>query len=175
MASPVGHAAVGVAVASVVAKVTGTSGSAALWIGAVIASGIPDLDVAFPLLGFSKRFHRHASHSLLVIAAQIALLFVLAPRIAPSLATGVLWAWSAALVFHPLLDVVATGPKLGKIGWGIPLLWPLSRRRFFVTRPVLGDPDDDLTVASTLREMRDESLRIVPACAVVVLLTSLWK
>jgi membrane-bound metal-dependent hydrolase YbcI (DUF457 family) len=71
MASPVGHAAVGIAVASVAAKLTGTPGTTLLWIGAVIASGIPDLDVVFPLVGFSKRFHRSASHSLFLISAAI--------------------------------------------------------------------------------------------------------
>jgi membrane-bound metal-dependent hydrolase YbcI (DUF457 family) len=175
MASPVGHAAVGVAVAAVVAATTHTALSLAFWVGAVIASGIPDLDVVFPLLGFSKRFHRNASHSLLVLLAEIALLFLLLPRIAPGLPVGVAVAWSAALLSHPFLDVITTGPALGVLGWGIPLFWPFSGKRFFVSWPLLGDRDEGLTVADTVREMGDDVLRVVPVCAVVVVLTLLWR
>src|SRR5437016_6184772 len=145
MASPIGHAAVGVAVASVAGKITGTPGSVVFWIGAVVASGIPDLDVVFPLMGFSKRFHRSASHSLVIISVEILAGWLLARALIPGLSNGVLLAWSAALVSHPLLDVITTGPTLGKIGWGIPLFWPGSRRRFHVTWPVLGARDHGLT------------------------------
>src|SRR3977135_1206643 len=103
MASPIGHAAVGVAVAAVVARITSVPGSLALWIGAVIASGIPDLDVLFPLLGFSKRFHRNASHSLFIISVEILAGWLLARAFAPGVAGGGLFAWSAALASHPLL------------------------------------------------------------------------
>jgi membrane-bound metal-dependent hydrolase YbcI (DUF457 family) len=175
MASPIGHAAVGIAVASVVAKATGTAPSAPLWVGAFIASGIPDLDVVFSLLGFRGRYHRNWSHSFPFIGAQIVLIFIVARQFFPGLGTGVLLAWAAALLSHPLLDVITTGPTLGKGGWGIPLWWPLSRRRFFVTWPVLGDRNEGLSIADTIREMREEALRVVPVCAVVVLVVLLWK
>lgn len=51
MASPVGHMAVGLATAATVARVTGTPDSTALWLGALIACMIPDLDVVAQLLG----------------------------------------------------------------------------------------------------------------------------
>ena len=71
MASPIGHVAFGAAAAVVVARVTGSPDSAALWAGAAVASLIPDFDVALPLLGFSERLHRNGTHSLLVAAAVI--------------------------------------------------------------------------------------------------------
>ncbi|MBI4500881.1 MAG: metal-dependent hydrolase [Gemmatimonadetes bacterium] len=175
MASPIGHAAVGVAVASVVARATGTESSAPLWIGAIVASGIPDLDFVFPLLGFDRRYHRNASHSLFLIGAAIALGFVIARHAAPEFTMGVLLAWTASLISHPLLDVFTTGPTLGKIGWGIPLFWPVSRRRFFVTRSIVGDRPEGVTLDDTLREMQDDARRIVPICAAVVLLTFLLR
>ena len=116
MASPIGHAAVGVAVASVAGKITGTPSTVILWIGAVVASGIPDLDVLFPLMGFSKRFHRSASHSLFIITVEILAGWLLARALMPGLSSGVLLAWSAALVSHPLLDVITTGPATLKDG-----------------------------------------------------------
>jgi membrane-bound metal-dependent hydrolase YbcI (DUF457 family) len=175
MASPIGHAAVGLAVASVVVRVTGTPGSAPLWIGAVLASGIPDLDVVFPILGFDKRrFHRNWSHSLLVIALEIAALFWLA-WITPGPTTGMLLAWSAALVSHPLLDVIATGPTVARLGWGIPLLWPLSRKRYFVSRPITGDHGESNTVGEHLRDMGRDFIYVVPICGVVWVIVSMWR
>jgi hypothetical protein len=76
---------------------------------------------------------------------------------------------------QPLLDVITTGPTLGRLGWGIPLMWPVSRRRFFVTWPLLGDRDEGLTVADTLREIGEDGLYVVPVCTVIVLITLLFK
>lgn len=175
MASPVGHLAFGVAAAAVVARATGTPDSAALWLGAAVACGIPDLDVVFPLLGRSKRLHRNATHSLLfaglVIAAGLALMGAL--DVTP--AAGVRAVWIAALLSHYLLDVITTGPTLGKLGWGIPLLWPLSKRRFSVSRPFLvGDRTESETIFDTLREMRGDLVRLVPPCVAAFLLARLW-
>jgi len=174
MASPVGHLAFGLAAASLVARATGAPDSAALWVGAVVASGLPDVDVAFPLLGLSKRYHRNGTHSLffaaIVIATGLAVIRVLDLGPRPSLEL----AWIAALLSHLLLDVLTTGPTLGRLGWGIPLLWPLSRRRFHVRRPVfVGDRTESHTLADTLREMREELVGIVPLCAAMILLARL--
>jgi membrane-bound metal-dependent hydrolase YbcI (DUF457 family) len=174
MASPVGHVGFGLAAAAVVARATGTPDSAALWLGAAVACGIPDVDVAFQLLGLDKHLHRNGSHSLLfaalVIAVALALLKALGVTPAPALAG----AWIAALLSHYLLDVITTGPTLGRMGWGIPLLWPLSRRRFWVRHPFLvGDRTESQTYHDTLREMREDLVRLVPPCVVVMLLARL--
>jgi membrane-bound metal-dependent hydrolase YbcI (DUF457 family) len=174
MASPVGHLAFGAAAAAVVARATGTPDSPALWLGAAVACGIPDVDVVFQLLGH-KRLHRNATHSLpfaaLVIAAGLALMGAL--RVTPG--PGLWGAWVAALLSHDLLDVITTGPTLGRIGWGIPLLWPLSRKRFWVRHPFLvGDRTESETYHDTLREMREDAVRLVPPCAAVFLLARAW-
>lgn len=176
MASPVGHAAVGTAVAAVAAHATGTPPSAALWTGAVIASGVPDLDcvvIAFGLKG--PRYHRNATHSLLVIGAVLALGLWTLRITGTALDGGMLLAWSLALVSHPLLDVATSGPTLGRLGWGIPLFWPVSRRRFFARRPLLvGDRTESVRPADTLREMREDLLRLGPVCLAVFLLGRFW-
>lgn len=175
MASPVGHVAVGAAAAVVVARATGAPDSAILWTGAVLASLIPDFDIALPLAGFSERFHRNATHSLLFAAAVIGLGLWLVHRLAPQ-PPAVLWVWTVALLSHYALDVVTTGPTLGKLGWGVPLLWPFSRRRSYVTRPLfVGDRDKSHGLGDLLREAWEDSLRIVPVCALVVVVAELWR
>ncbi len=175
MASPVGHLAFGLAAVSVVARATGTPDSTALWLGAAVASGIPDLDVAFPLLGLSKRHHRNATHSLLFAAIVIAAGLTATRVLGLEPGHNVEIAWVAALLSHLLLDVLTTGPTLGRLGWGIPLLWPLSTRRFHVQRPFfVGDRTESHTLSDTLREMREDLARIVPPCAAVVVLVRLW-
>ena len=175
MASPVGHLAFGAAAAAVVARATGTPDSAALWLGTAVACGIPDVDVAFQLAGLDKRLHRNGTHSLLfgaVVAAGI-LGFMRALEWAP--APALVGAWIAALLSHYLLDVITTGPTLGRLGWGIPLLWPLSRTRFWVRHPFLvGDRTESNTYHDTLREMGEDTVRLVPPCALVFLLARLW-
>ena len=111
MASPIGHAAVGIAAAAVVARATELPGTPALWVGAFIASGVPDLDLGLALFGLKgPRFHRSFSHSLFILSALIAAMwFVVAAT--PAIASGVLWAWSAALCDLDLagrLDVFCT-------------------------------------------------------------------
>ena len=175
MASPVGHLAFGVAAAAVVARATGTPDSVALWLGAAVASGIPDVDVVFPLLGLNQRYHRNATHSLLFAGVVIAVGLGALRALDLTVGTGIKVAWIAALLSHFLLDVITTGPTLGRLGWGIPLLWPVSRKRFYVSRPFLvGDRTESHTLSDTLREMREDLVRIVPPCALVVLFLRLW-
>jgi membrane-bound metal-dependent hydrolase YbcI (DUF457 family) len=45
-------------------------------------------------------------------------------------------AWTAALLSHLVLDILSTGPVLGRQGHGIPLFWPLTHRRWFVREPI---------------------------------------
>jgi len=143
--------------------------------GAVVASGIPDVDVVFPLLGLSKRYHRNATHSLLFAALVTTTAFAATRMFELKPGTSVELAWIAALLSHLLLDVVTTGPTLGRLGWGIPLLWPFSTRRFHVRRPwFVGDRTESHTFRDTLREMREDALAIVPSCAVMILLVRFW-
>lgn len=175
MASPVGHLAFGLAAAAVVARATGTPDSTTLWLGAAVACGIPDVDVAFPLLGLSKRWHRNATHSLLFAGTVIAAALAILGALGAAPAAGLLAAWIAALLSHYLLDVITTGPTLGRLGWGIPLFWPVSRKRFWVSRPFLvGDRTESQKLADTLREMGEDTIRLVPLCAAAFLLARLW-
>lgn len=137
MASPVGHAIAGVTCAGAVSAAAGAPEGAAFWVGAVVAAGAPDLDFVPRLLGLGTgRCHRGPSHSLLTIGTVI-LCGLLAWR------TGVvpidgryLAAWSTALLTHPLLDLLTTGPRIAAGGSGIALFWPLSNRRGYLRRPL---------------------------------------
>ena len=157
------------------ARATGTPDSAALWTGAAFAGIIPDFDVVLPLLGLSERLHRNATHSLLFAAAVIGLAFWAIPRAAPE-PPAVVWAWTAALLSHYVLDVVTTGPTLGRMGWGVPLLWPISRRRFYVSRPLLvPDRNESQGLRDLLREAWEDAVRLVPPCALIVIVGELWR
>ncbi len=175
MASPVGHVSVGLAAGALVVRATGTPDSAALWGAVAFASMIPDVDVLLPALGFSKRYHRNATHSL-AFAALVIVAGVLGGRaIGWSPGTGATAAWITALLSHLWLDVVTTGQRLGALGWGIPLLWPFSLRRFSVRRTLfVHDRTESVTLRDTLREMSEDAVRIAPACVVVALLARLW-
>ncbi len=171
MASPIGHAAVGVAAAAVVARATEVPGTPALWVGAVIAAGVPDLDLGLALFGLKgPRFHRSFSHSLLLLSAVIAAMwFVIAGL--PSIGPGVFWAWAAALLSHPLLDVATTGPRVGARGYGIPLFWPLSNKRWYLQRPILETAKFEAcrSVRDVWDGVRPEVVRIVPVALAVLL------
>lgn len=177
VASPVGHAAFGVATASVVARATHMPNSVALWLGVLIACGIPDVDVGAQLLGLTgRRGHRNATHSLVFAAGVIGLGIGVVRWLGLELPPGLLVVWIAALLSHLLLDVITTGSKLGDLGWGIPLFWPFSKKRFYLNRPLLiSDRGESHTVADVLREAREDAVRIVPVCAAVVLIAELWR
>ena len=84
VASPLGHAMVGMAAAAVASRVAGGGASVPLWIGAFIASGVPDLDLGLEFVGLKgPKYHRNASHSLFVLAALSGVVWVLAPRLIP--------------------------------------------------------------------------------------------
>jgi membrane-bound metal-dependent hydrolase YbcI (DUF457 family) len=85
-------------------------------------------------------------------------------------------AWIVALLSHYALDVATTGPTLGRLGWGVPLLWPLSRRRFYASRPLLvPDRAKSQGLGDMLREVWEDTMRIVPVCALVVIVGELWR
>jgi membrane-bound metal-dependent hydrolase YbcI (DUF457 family) len=166
---------VGLTAAAACTRVTGAEANLVLWIGAIVASGAPDLDIILVLLGLdSRRFHRSGAHSLVVIAAGALALWGLGRWLPVSLDGRVLVAWLAALISHPLLDVITTGPGTAARGYGIALLWPLSRRRWFLERPVL-DQDTDWVACRTARDvwvgLRPEVVRLALPCAAVIALS----
>ena len=141
MASPVGHALVGVGLAAVSVPLLGITPGPALWIGAVIASGVPDLDFVGVLLGYElERVHRRATHSLCVLSVLAGFIVWAShwPRV--PLDTPTVWAWVIALLVHPLVDVLTTTHRAGQIHWGIQLFWPFSLRRYHVARPLVHPP-----------------------------------
>ncbi len=175
VASPLGHAMVGMAAAAVASRVTDGAVSTPLWIGAFIASGVPDLDLGLEFVGLKgPKYHRNASHSLIVLAGLSAALLVLAPRVVP-LETSVLIGWIAALLSHPVLDVVSTGPPLGHRGYGIALAWPLSQRRWFLLRPLFETVD--LGACRSWREVWEgvrPELKVLGPLAGLVIALAVW-
>ncbi len=137
MASPIGHALVGIGLAAAISEATGAPSSPALWLGAVIASGLPDLDLLGRIFGLpARRIHRHATHSLLLLGGLILMAAWAWPRLAGGLDSGIGVAWAVALLSHPLLDLVTTGPAVAARGAGLALLWPVVSRRWFLQHPL---------------------------------------
>ncbi len=173
MASPVGHAMAGLATAAVVARAIDAPLAAPLWIGAFIASGIPDLDLALAAFGMKgPRFHRNESHSLLFLGLLVLVAWLVVSPMAAIGESGMFWAWCGALFSHPLIDVLTTGPNLGARGYGIPLFWPLSGRRLFLQRPILESADFEAwrSVGDVWEGIRPEVYRIGPVALVVFVL-----
>jgi len=103
----------------------------------VVASMIPDLDVAAFRLGipYAAQFgHRGFTHSLL-FAFLLALLAIALTRHLRSTPTKLFLFLFIALASHGLLDTFTNG------GLGIALLWPFSDARFFAPfRPIQVSP-----------------------------------
>ena len=129
---------VGLASAALVARITGAPRGPELWIGAFIASGLPDLDIVLEWVGLKgPRYHRNASHSVFVIAAVALAAWAGIALLPLELDWRVGLAWLVALVSHPALDVLTTGPELGARGYGIGVLWPVGRSRWYMERPLV--------------------------------------
>jgi membrane-bound metal-dependent hydrolase YbcI (DUF457 family) len=162
---------VGLASAAVAARVSGAPRGPELWAGAVIASGLPDLDLVLEWLGFKgPRYHRNGSHSLVLVGVLAAAVWIAVRQLAIPLDDRVVLAWAVALASHPVLDVVTTGPTLGKRGYGIGILWPLHGKRWYSRRPVI----DQITDWGACRSMREvwnglwpEVALLGPVCVLV--------
>ncbi len=168
MASPIGHAIAGVTCAAAVTAAAGAPEGAAFWIGAIVAAGAPDLDFVPSMLGVGTgRGHRGASHSLLSIGAIISAALLLWRGGLLSVDGRVLVAWSAALVTHPLLDLVTTGPRIAARGFGIALFWPLSNRRWFLRRPLFEQEGEWLrcrSIRCLIARVSPELIWLGPLC-----------
>ncbi len=173
MASPVGHVLAGVGVAGAVAGAAGADTTPALWAGAAVASCLPDLDLLPSLWGVpSHRVHRQASHSIPILALLAATSWLAVRAFGLPADWRLLAAWTAALASHLLLDILCTGPLLGRSGHGIPLWWPLSRRRWYVRQPVLPEVNllDGTTPGVLVRAGLRELLHLGPAAGALLVL-----
>lgn len=127
MPSSIGHALAGLAVSRLLGGSTSTS-----WPYAVLAT-TPDLDIAVGVLrGRRIDYSYRRSHS---IGAAVA---------AGAVAGGAAWLLGGRFLTHCLRGISVYSSHLmldyfGKgEGSGLPLLWPVSRRRFTTRRPVFG-------------------------------------
>ncbi len=172
MASPVGHALVGLSAAAVIQQITGTPSTSLLWVGAFVASGFPDLDVFLRLVGKTgPRYHRNASHSFLVVVAFWLAMVAAAFGLDLGVPWAVLFAWLAALLSHPVLDYLTTGPQLGDAGYGIALWWPVSTRRYVSKRVWLAkDRGETRRTLDYLPQALEELVRLGPIAVGAVLL-----
>jgi membrane-bound metal-dependent hydrolase YbcI (DUF457 family) len=173
VASTLGHVVVGVGVAAAVGGAFGRDGTAALWVGGAVSACLPDLDLIACLCGLSyQRVHRQATHSLPVLASLAASSWWTLQALQVPVDWRLLVAWTAALMSHLLLDIVCTGPILGGLNHGIPLLWPLTVRRWYVRRPMfpevnlLESPSPGMIARTCLQEL----LHLGPAGALLIVL-----
>ena len=174
MASPVGHALVGVGLAAVSVPLLDVMPGPALWMGAIIASGVPDLDMLGVLLGYElDRVHRRAIHSLCVLSVLAALVLGLSFLPWVPFDTPAAWVWAIALLAHPLVDTLITKNEEGGNNWGIPLLWPFWSHRFCLPRPLIPSPDaKSYASLALLRDLWPEIALFGSTCLTLVLLGS---
>ena len=108
-----------------------------LFLAALVASILPDLDVAsfsFGIKYADSLGHRGFSHSLVFALAMGALAFLTAPLLKAkrSIAFFVI---TAIVISHILLDALTTG------GLGVAFFWPLDEARYFLPwRPIVVSP-----------------------------------
>lgn|SRR5574341_1526614 len=176
MASPLGHVIVGTGVAAAMAGAVGADSSPTVWVGAAMAACMPDLDLLPTLWGARYwRVHRQWSHSILVQAFLAGLLWAASGALALGMDWRYLAVWGAALASHSVLDLFCTGPALASRGLGIPLLWPVTARRWHVRRPIV--PDQDLletpSPAMIARACLWELLQLCPASGALILLANI--
>lgn len=173
MASPVGHVIVGVGVAGAVAGILEAGNTPALWAGAAGAACLPDLDLVPSLWGVPyRRVHRHASHSMLVLIPVVVLVWATLRALQLSVDWRLMAAWAAALISHLVLDVLCTGPAMGEQGHGIPILWPLTGRRWTVRRPLFPEVNflEGASPGTIGRACLREVLHLCPMAGAIILL-----
>jgi membrane-bound metal-dependent hydrolase YbcI (DUF457 family) len=172
LASPIGHALVGIGLAALAVPVTGVSPSPALWMGAVVASGLPDLDLVGTLIGVSpERAHRGGTHSLLVLGVVALVALGVSWQFEDVISSSLVVVWSVVLLSHPLVDLLATGPQAAYKGFGLPLFWPLWSRRWYLRRPPVRPPSLEQYKSGTAwRLLLPELALFGPACVGMILL-----
>jgi membrane-bound metal-dependent hydrolase YbcI (DUF457 family) len=175
MASPVGHALIGVGLAALSVPLLGVAPDPTLWIGAVIASGVPDLDLVGVLLGFKReRVHRKATHSFFFLGVLAGLALWVSRWPGMPFGTNAVWVWVIDLLAHPLVDTLTTTGRPGQPDWGIPLFWPFSSRRYCVARPLVQPPSLDSYASKSLwRALWPELAIFGSTCLSMIVLGSL--
>jgi membrane-bound metal-dependent hydrolase YbcI (DUF457 family) len=171
MASPIGHSVVGVGLAALVVQMGGAEASPIFWLGAIVASNLPDIDLIGLTLGLPfQRAHRQATHSLLLLAALFLAVWLLHAVSQGPIPSVYFVAWGVALLAHPLLDVVTTGPTDAAAGFGIPLFWPLSARRWALCRPLFRSAP-----IRAYRSIKTLSAAIVPELTWCAAFAMIWS
>jgi membrane-bound metal-dependent hydrolase YbcI (DUF457 family) len=173
VASPIGHVVVGVGVAGALAGALGVDSALMLWAGVGVASCLPDLDLIPRLWGIPfRRTHRKATHSILVLAPLVGFSWVAAHALGWPFQWQFLAAWTGALLSHLVLDVLSTGPVLGRQGHGISLFWPLTQRRWFVREAMFPEADllEEITPGLLVRTCLRELVHLGPAAGALLVL-----
>ena len=172
MASPIGHALVGIGLAALAVPVADLSPTPALWLGAVVASGLPDLDLVGTLFGLApERTHRGPSHSFLVLGILVLIALVLSLPFESPVQLDLVLVWSIVLLSHPVIDLMATGPRASRKGLGLPLFWPVYPYRWYLRRPLLHPPSfAQYKSGAFWRLLLPEVLTFGPACLGLILL-----
>jgi membrane-bound metal-dependent hydrolase YbcI (DUF457 family) len=148
------------------------SAAPSLYLGAVVASGVPDLDFLGVLLGYKlDRVHRQGTHSLIVLALLAGLALWVSTWPGVPLDTPTVWVWAVALLAHPLTDALVTRIESGRANLGLPLFWPLSSRRYCLPRPLIQPVSlESYTSLSGLRALLSEIALFGSTCLTLVLL-----
>ena len=179
MASPIGHALAGIAVAWGADIVPGNRAwriapASASWyeragngltLACAALAAAPDLDLLF------GRFHRTMTHSILSVAAvaAIAALIVTRTRVSPSARTRIVIMCAAAWGTHLLVDWLSADQSVPR---GIQLLWPFDDRWFISGWDLfVGSERHQLFSAATMRRnveaIAQEIALLMPIVAVL--------
>jgi membrane-bound metal-dependent hydrolase YbcI (DUF457 family) len=115
--------------------------------------------------------HRRASHSLVVLGLLVLVALWASYRFGGILSPGLVLAWSVALLSHPIVDVLSTGPKSARAGFSIPLFWPLTSRRWYMQCPLVQSPSlDSYTPRKIWRALLPEIWFFGPTCVTLIAL-----
>lgn len=139
-----------------------------------MASGVPDLDTVRSLFGRPLTpIHRGPTHSIPGLVG-LALVAAAVWRFGFGGFEPGLWIpWTAALLVHPFLDTVTTGPEVAARGFGVALFWPFWSKRWSVSKPLFNPPELRDLLRSDFKAMVPEVLHVGLPTLVVLVVTSL--